>query len=69
MKKTLQEWRELRGYSRQQLAEKAGSTRQSIYNYETIGLGGLNVHTLTDILLALDITFDQLELKFKEEER
>ena len=66
-KYTLAEWRRLRNISQSDLAEKAGISRPTIARYES-DIRAVNVRTLTALLEALDIEFDQLDLNFNKGE-
>lgn len=62
-KHDLRTWRRLRNMSQDKLADKVDISRTTLFNYEQNGLGSANIHTLTALLRALDIEFDQLDLK------
>ena len=62
-KRDLRTWRRLRNMSQDKLADKADISRTTLFNYEQNGLASASIYTLTALLRALDIEFDQLDLK------
>lgn len=63
----LKTWRERKQFSQEGLARAAGVSVSTIQRYESKGLGTANVQVLADIVIALDINVNQLDLELDKE--
>lgn len=67
MKANLETWRRRRQFTQEGLASAAGVSKATIQRYEREGLRSATVHTLSAVLMALDVDPNQLILELDKE--
>lgn len=65
--KPLKQIREEKGYSVQDLADKIGVTRQTVYNYEKEGFASATLGNMMKLFEVLEIELKDIDVNYKEE--